>query len=135
MGLYNFQRRFVAPILSGRKQHTIRATRRHPDKVGNIAHLYTGLRTKKTELLGRFPIVKIEDIDIFEGCQCHKPTNPPCPLAFRVKISGEELNSDEREKLARLDGFENFKEMAAFWKGRLPFKGQIVHWKWTASQQ
>jgi hypothetical protein len=129
MGLYNFQKRFVQPIQSGQKKHTIRATRRHPDKVGNIAHLYTGLRVKNAaRLLGRYPIVRIEEIEIFEGCQCHKPTNPPCPLAFRVKIAGEELNGDEREKLARLDGFENFKEMQQFWKGRLPFKGQIIHW-------
>ena len=62
MGLYNFKQRFAPLILDGRKRHTIRATRRVPDKVGNVAHLYTGLRTKNTVLLGRHPITKIEDI-------------------------------------------------------------------------
>jgi hypothetical protein len=121
MGLYNFQKRFVMPILNHTKCHTIRATRRHPDKVGNIAHLYTGLRVKNAaKLLGRFPIVKIEPIEISE-CPCH------CQKV-NVTISNETLSHDEREKLARLDGFKDFTEMKAFWKGRLPFKGQIVHW-------
>lgn len=129
MGIYNFQKRFVEPILSHAKRHTIRAKRRYPDKVGNIAHLHTGLRTKAgATLLGRHPIVRIEEIEIFEGCASHKPTEPPCPLAFHLKINGEELDSDEREKLARLDGFKDLAEMKAFWKGRLPFKGDIVHW-------
>ena len=47
MGLYNFRERFAPFILSGKKTHTIRAVRIHPDKPGNILYLYTGLRTKK----------------------------------------------------------------------------------------
>lgn len=124
MGLYNFQKRFVVPILNHTKRHTIRATRRHPDKVGNIAHLYTGLRVKNAaRLLGRFPIVKIEDIEITAKCDLDC-----CTLKTHVTIAGFHLDEGESEKLARLDGFESFKEMAAFWKGRLPFKGQIIHW-------
>lgn len=125
MGLYNFQPRFVLPIRSGTKRHTIRATRKYPDRVGDILHLYTGLRTKRTELLGRFPCVRVEDIEILSGCNCVDQ----CPFPARVKVNGQELNGDEREKLARLDGFKNFAEMAAFWKGRVPFSGQIIHWK------
>jgi len=117
MGLYNFQKRFVVPILAHKKKHTIRATRRHPDKVGNIAHLYTGLRTKKAMLLGRFPIVRIEEIEI-SGLDASP----------RIFVANVELSPDEREKLARLDGFKDFTEMKQFWKGRLPFKGQIIHW-------
>jgi len=47
VGLYNFRERFAPFILSGKKTHTIRAVRIHPDKPGNILYLYTGLRTKK----------------------------------------------------------------------------------------
>lgn len=125
MGLYNFQKRFVPFILSGAKRHTIRATRRHPDKVGNLAHLYTGLRTKKTQLLGRFPITRIEEIEISAGCDCDVVE---CKASPRIFVAGVELDNDERENLARLDGFQNFSEMKAFWKGRLPFKGEIIHW-------
>jgi hypothetical protein len=133
MGLYNFQKRFVVPILAHKKKHTIRATRRHPDKVGNIAHLYTGLRIKgAATLLGRFPIVKIEDIEISAGCVIRGRRCRCLPLhcrrTARIWIDDQELSGDEREKLARLDGFRDFTEMQQFWKGRLPFKGQIVHW-------
>lgn len=124
MGLYNFQKRFVVPILNHTKMHTIRAHRRHPDKVGNIAHLYTGLRVKNAaKLLGRFPIVKIEPIEISE-CPCRQEHCQKVDVA----IDGERLSHDKREKLARLDGFRDFTEMQQFWRGRLPFKGEIIHW-------
>jgi hypothetical protein len=126
MGLYNFKERFAPFILDGRKRHTIRATRKVPDRVGNIAHLYVGLRTKWSFLLGRFPITKIEPIEILHGCTCKQIS---CEHSVRVLVAEQELSTDEREKLARLDGFEDFTEMKAFWKGRLPFKGEIIHWK------
>jgi hypothetical protein len=117
MGLYNFKERFAPFILDGRKRHTIRATRKVPDKVGNIAHCYTGLRTKSVRFLGKWPIVRIEPIEILPES--------------KVIVDGQELSLDEREKLARLDGFQDFTEMRAFWNGRLPFKGHIIHWQFT----
>ena len=119
MGLYNFQKRFVPFVLSGEKTHTIRARRRYPDQPGDICHLYTGLRVKgKTRLLMRAPCVKVEEIEI-TGAE----SNPT------VIVDGHKLSRDERERLACCDGFMNFEEMAAFWKGRLPFLGDIIHWE------
>jgi hypothetical protein len=115
MGLYNFQRRFVPFILSGAKTHTIRAYRKHPDKPGNMLHLYTGLRTKQAQLLMRRPCVKVEDISISDSGD--------------IFIDGNQLDDGEREGLARRDGFESFTDMAAFWKGRTPFHGHVIHWK------
>jgi hypothetical protein len=119
MGLYNFQKRFVPMILSGEKQHTIRAMRANSsDKPGSTLHLYTGLRQKGAKLLMRVPCVAIQNILITpEGM---------------VRIDGIYLEDDEREALARRDGFSNFQEMLKFWKepkDRLPFRGQIIHWK------
>lgn len=122
MGLYNFQKRFVPKILSGEKQHTIRATRAKPDKPGNTLHLYTGLRQKGARLLMRVPCVKVEEIEIKHGA--FFDTNHAA-----VAIDGVELDVNEREALARRDGFENFEQMIMFWDGRLPFKGQIIHWR------
>ena len=119
MGLYNFKERFVEPILTGRKNHTIRATRKHPDKPGNIMHLYTGLRTKNARLLMRRPCVKVEEIVIDHEC------------SMQVYVNGVELDRDERERLAVADGFKDFAEMRAFWNGRTPFKGNIFHWEPT----
>src|SRR5690348_2486158 len=119
MGLYNFQSRFVPKILSGEKTHTIRSIRANPDKPGNTLHLYTGLRHKGARLLMRTFCVKVDEI--FIGLA-------PGGACF-VSINGEYLDADEREQLARRDGFENFDEMMSFWDGRLPFRGHIIHWQ------
>jgi hypothetical protein len=119
MGLYNFRPQFVAKILSGEKQHTIRRIRAVPDKPGNTLHLYTGLRRKGARLLMRVPCVKVEEIEI-------------TPLS--VKIEGNVLDASEEETLARRDGFPNFAIMMEFWNERgLPFKGHIIHWRKQAS--
>ena len=117
MGLYNFHRRFVPFIKNGTKKHTIRAERCHPDKAGNTLHLYQGLRTKKAKLIKRVECVKIEQIYIYRDFQTE------------VEIAGVPLTVSEKESLARRDGFKDFAEMMDFWCGRLPFHGQIIHWK------
>lgn len=117
MGLYNFQLRFVPKIRRGEKTHTIRAERVYPDKPGDTMHLYTGLRTKKAELLMRVPCVKVEQIVITDT-----------PLR-RIVIEGILLDTDEEEAIARRDGFESFADMMEFWDGRLPFRGHVYHWR------
>lgn len=124
MGLYNFKAQFVPFILSGRKTHTIRATRAHPDKRGNTVHLYTGLRTKSAMLLLRSTCLRVEEISIQDG-----PNMKFLPDDFRVFINGERLDKSECELLAQRDGFRDFAEMMAFWEGRLPFRGHIIHWR------
>lgn len=126
MGLYNFQKRFVPFILDGRKTHTIRAMRANPDKPGNTLHLYSGLRQKGARLLMRVPCVKVEEITI-DAC------GHECNCDGSIVIDGVELNASECEALARRDGFENFDSMLDFWAGRLPFRGQIIHWRNSAA--
>lgn len=125
MGLYNFERRFVPKILAGEKTHTIRAVRAHPDKAGNMLHLYTGLRHKGAKLLMRVPCVKVEAIEI-DAC------GHECNCDPFVAIDGIELSESEREALALRDGFATFEDMLNFWAGRLPFRGHIIHWKAVA---
>lgn len=125
MGLYNFRPQFVAKILSGEKQHTIRKIRAVPDKPGNTLHLYTGLRHKGARLLMRVPCVRVEEISIECG-----PNMRFLPDDFRVFIDHERLSDDECEALARRDGFPDFATMMEFWKERgLPFKGHVIHWR------
>lgn len=126
MGLYNFDPRFVPKILAGEKTHTIRAHRAHPDKPGNTLHLYCGLRHKSVQLLMRVSCVKIEEIAISLA-----PENLPFDDGARVfvTIDGTVLHRSECETLARRDGFDSFDEMLKFWDGRLPFEGQIIHWR------
>lgn len=120
MGLYNFRKQFTAKILSGEKQHTIRKIRAMPDKPGNTLHLYTGLRQKGAKLLMRVPCTRVEEILITPGGM--------------IRVAGEWLEDDEREALARRDGFPDFGTMMEFWKEReLPFRGHIIHWRKDAA--
>jgi hypothetical protein len=116
MGLYNFKPRFRQPILEGKKRHTIRARRRHPDKPGNTMHLYTGLRTCNAELIARVQCTWVSEIRI--------------GLAGAITVDGRSLSRPEREILARHDGFESLVDMILFWRDgrRLPFEGQIFGW-------
>jgi hypothetical protein len=123
MGLYNFQARFVPFIQSGNKTHTIRSIRKNPDKPGNTLHLYTGLRTKKaTRILPPVQCVKVEEIEIKDGIFGDENHASVC-------VDGIDLDRSERETLARRDGFPSFEAMIQFWRGRLPFRGHIIHWK------
>lgn len=115
MGLYNFKAQFVPKILAGEKTHTIRATRANPDKPGNTLHLYTGLRQKGARLLMRAECTKVKGIAI--------------DRAGHIAIDGIQLSGDEEDRLARADGFESYIAMMEFWVGRLPFEGQIIHWR------
>lgn len=115
MGIYNFKIQFRSDIEADRKRHTIRAKRKHPDKPGNLLHLYTGLRTKKSKLIKRRYCTLVQDIWIGEHGM--------------VVIDGVPLDKWEREALAKSDGFPDFKPMMAFWDGRLPFSGDLIHWE------
>lgn len=128
MGIYNFHKRFVPFIRSGKKKHTIRAKRRRPDKPGNTLHLYSGLRQKgAAKLIKRAVCTRIEEIRI----EYLGPTGAGTPFAIlpAVWIDGNQLDQSECEALARRDGFRDFPDMMAFWNGRLPFTGDVIHWK------
>jgi predicted transcriptional regulator len=128
MGLYNFQPRFAPFILAGEKKHTIRALRANPDKPGNTLHLYVGLRHKNPRLLGRFECTRVESITISVS---QRPFDPDSHRGaeWHVFVEGVELSESECEALAVRDGFKDFAEMKEFWADRLPFNGQIIHWK------
>ena len=125
MPALNFKPQFVPFILDGRKTHTIRATRKYPVKAGDTLYLYTGLRHKGAKLLMAVECVKAEQIEILAVAQ----RAPSTALNFMITISGQVLDVSEKEALARRDGFRDFAEMMSFWDGRLPFSGQIIHWK------
>lgn len=119
MGLYNFQKQFVPFIKARTKKHTIRSRRAHPDKPGNTLYLYSGLRTKKARrIIAPVKCVKVEEINI--------------EWSGGVLVEGIRLSDDEREALAKRDGFAGWAEMFEFWRSpvtRLPFEGHIIHWK------
>lgn len=130
MPALNFKRQFVAHIRSRRKRHTIRAKRKRPIKPGETLYLYTGMRTKACEkIIPPVTCAKVEDVRI--EMQKYKGNGVLARgLDFpAVIVEGNELSGDEKESLAYADGFDSFAEMMKFWDGRLPFNGDIIHWK------
>ena len=127
MPAFSFKKQFVEPIQNGTKHHTIRAERkdgRVPAKAGDTLYLYCGMRTKGcfkifVGPLGDVTCTKVQRIEIYELVMG----------GWGIKLDGQPLMFDEAAQLARCDGFGSFKEMMAFWEGRLPFKGYIVHWR------
>ena len=115
MPAYNFKMQFREPILSGRKRHTIRARRARPTKPGERIVLYTGMRTKSCQKIGESVCTRVEHIAI-------------SPLGA-IAIDGELLDAIEVQQLAKADGFDSFLSMMQFWEGRLPFEGEIIHWR------
>lgn len=151
-----FKNQFVAYVEEGSKTHTIRGGTRwhagmradlfaeprrpkvfadfcsHTDKPWSECSCWAcerGPSTRVTRqvsgmrLLFRAPVVKVETIEIRAN--------------QTVIIAGIELSADERALFAWKDGFrpdgtsESFPSMIAFWKGRLPFTGQIIHWDYS----
>ena len=124
MALLNYKQQFRPHIESGRKKHTIRAKRKRPIKKGETLHNYTGLRTKKASLINRVVCSDVEDITIQQG-----PNKRFLPNDFRVFVGENLLDKSECEALAYADGFDSFADMMKFWDGRLPFNGDLIHWK------
>lgn len=116
--LLGFKKQFEAPIRAKTKRHTIRAKRKRRPKPGETCHCYVGLRQKGARLLGRWPCIQVQDI-IIAKAEADRAN---------IWIDGHVLAPDEREALARADGFDCFSDMMEFWKGRLPFAGDIIHW-------
>jgi hypothetical protein len=116
MGLYNFEPRFVPFIKAGTKCHTIRKTRRYPDRPGRRLFLYEGLRTKNSRLILKTYCTRVENISISEK--------------HEIFIEGQKLSKSEAERLAQADGFSSFVQMMNFWdaKNELPFVGHVIHW-------
>jgi hypothetical protein len=121
--LLNFKKQFVEPIRQGTKHHTIRGDRKdgYVPKPGEPLYLYCGARTKHCFkiLEDPPPCTKVQRIEIYELAMG----------GHGIKLDGQALMFDEAAQLARCDGFKSFKEMMAFWEGRLPFTGNIIHWR------
>jgi hypothetical protein len=133
--LLGFKRQFAPFVEEGSKTHTIRGKRAIAPKVGEVCHCYVDPRQKTMRLLGRWPCVRVEEIriepltDNVDGCEV--------VYNLRVFIDGDELTPDEAESLFQRDGFKPTAPYTAtamardFWRQRLPFEGQMIHWDYS----
>lgn len=122
MVAYSFKRRFVPPIVDGRKRQTIRTAglKRHA-RPGEQLQLYTEQRTKNCQLIGLARCVSVERIDI--DVRRWLIMLQPLP---RYRHEHEWL-----DYFARCDGFDNRFDMREFWievHGDGTFSGVLITW-------
>lgn len=132
--LLGFKKQFEPMIRNGSKRHTLRGESKVTRVVGGICHNYTGLRTKKCKLIGRWRCTRIERVEI--GIVA-SPVDPDG--RFTIVIEGEELTPIDRCVFAYADGFRKGKRgdvaaMRAFWVKENKLKsgswwtGVLIHW-------
>lgn len=127
---YSFKPRFIDPILSGRKQQTIRAVgRRRHARGGDDLQLYTGMRTRACRLIGRAVCIEAGRITLRFGRD-----------TAAVLHGGLGDISLKPDLFAQQDGFSGWKELEAFWEiehaaefqaGR--FDGVMIVWRGFAA--
>ncbi len=124
MVAYSFQKRFVAPILTGQKTQTIRSHgRKRHARPRELIQLYSGMRTR----------------------QCHKICDDVrCVSEHQILIDfGQEgqiegitvglLRLTDFDAFAVMDGFADAVDMAAFWTAThgasQRFSGVLIRWE------
>lgn len=124
--LLNFQKQFAFPVWRGVKRQTIRAAGQRKDvpAVGHLANCYTGLRTRNTQLLGRWVIDRVQVIRFDLNGQGIK----------RLTLASEPVSWGQFEALAKADGFADAGAMSRwFADNHAPgeFYGWVIAWQWT----
>lgn len=119
--LLGFKKRFVEPINKGTKIHTFRGEPKRMPKPGETLHMYTGLRTKHCELIGKDKTLKSKQklLIFFEA---DKP---------EIFVDGKRLWWYEREEMYVNDGFADEADFIAYWnpeREEKQFEGIIFHW-------
>ncbi len=117
MVAYSFQRRFVVPIRSGIKRQTIRADRKRHARAGEDLQLYTGMRTKKCELIA------------YAVC---RDVLPVTLVLDRDAVLVPDVAFANLDHFAMLDGFADWADLKAFWREHHPgvdeFTGVLIRW-------
>ncbi len=120
MVAYSFKRQFREPILVGSKQQTIRADRKRHARPGEALQLYTGMRTRQCELIGRAVCSEVVPVRIgVEGRW--------------LEVGGIRWNDFALlDNFSRQDGFADWPELIGFWRTEHPdtpmFSGVLIRW-------
>jgi hypothetical protein len=116
MPAFNFQTQFADDVESETKGQTIRAKRKNRPRPGQMAHCFTGMRTKHCRRLGSWIIYAVIDVKIMEE---------------GVLLNGAALNASELDAFAQADGFRNWSYLMTWFKKQhgLPFSGDLIKWR------
>ena len=118
--VFNFKKQFAPMVRDGSKLQTIRANRADKKRPvpGDIACLYTGLRTKKTQLLREAVVNSCKSIlmDTVQGI---------------IVVDGLLLSQADALAFATADGFATRLEMFTWFEDQYmstTFKGFVTTW-------
>jgi hypothetical protein len=129
--MLGFKRQFEAKILAGEKTHTIRGERRDGKipRIGERLDCYGDVRQKTMHLLGRWPCIRVERIQIA------LVDDNRFAKVIQIRLAGAVLDEVEADLFARRDGFSDIYEMASFWNkthklrlGETAWCGLVIHW-------
>lgn len=119
MPAYNFRAQFAEDVRSGRKRQTIRALRKDgiAPAPGQRFVGYTGMRTKRCEILCEGVITQVREID--------------WPGRGIIRVDGSTLDSTSAARLAAADGFVHIFHFLDFFEEThgFPFNGHIINWR------
>lgn len=121
MVAYSFKRRFVEPMLWGRKDGTIRSPRLHGHaQPGDAIQNYVGMRTKSCDLILR------------SVCLANLPVVLRWRPIVEVLLADEKLPTGDYDAFATRDGFADFSDMERFWFETHAsidrFAGELIRW-------
>lgn len=118
---------FIDKVESGEKRQTIRATRKHPIKVGQRLHHFTGMRSAKCCRL------RAGHTDF---CTRAEPIVMSITKrgTFAVRVGKRRMDWLQIYAIARADGFEGVDTMRSFFvrthglAAGKKFHGQLIQW-------
>jgi hypothetical protein len=129
MTTLNFKPQFAAAIRDGRKRQTIRPYGKRSIRPGDTLHLYTGLRSRKSERLGVATCTEKLQVRI-------DPVKRRVHLETGCNRAGVRtltlLSPEQADKLAKADGFGMPDEFFGFFEqtyGRSVFYGHLYRWR------
>lgn len=123
--MLNFDRLFAHPIRTGAKRQTIREARArvHVPQVGDEARCWMGLRTSKLQLLGTWPVVRVDVVRMTIGADAISD----------VLLGSEPVRGYALMVLADAEGFGNWPAMQAWFCRHYhgDFYGWLIGWAWA----
>lgn len=126
MTVLMFQDRFAELVRTGKKPHTIRPERKRPIHVGDHLSLRRWIGKpyrSKQQILMETVCVRVTRISL--GIRDGR-----CGASDEVLLGDEIIDTPERAKLSRADGFSCMSEMLDWFENThgLPFHGVLIEW-------
>lgn len=119
MVAYSFKKRFEQPLRDRTKAGTIRLDRKRHARPGEVLQLYVGMRTRHCRKVATETCTAVHDIHIEVCCD-----------GLSIDVNGIPVVG--LDAFARLDGFTDAADMAAFWlaeDGPRSFSGKWILWQ------